>query len=217
MKRKAPRHRSVTANAPLPAWDDNPIGQQDLLTMVRKALSLQFSVQGHVDPNVDLSTTVDDYTQQEFYVLRRGALCEWGTPQAPAALKVPTWQLVPAPGTLAVVREIRIVNTGVAANSYVWGFATPDGGETTAFPQQRDQRMRGKVSAIVPKFAVINGPSFPSGGRVTVAAGATVIVPVTYVLTASDATVFKVCGETVNFIGEAYMAWTERPLGPQEL
>lgn len=200
-----------------PGWDRNPIGTLNLMTMVRKALGLQASVQGHAVPNVNLEVTLDDYTRSEFAFLRGGTLAEWFTSQNPVAGNNACWTLTPAAGTIAVVTEIRLVNFAAIVQQYRWGFTTADAGMTAAFPQQRDQRMRGKVSAIVPSFGVLLGPNLPSGARATVPVNGTLIIPVCYVLTASDATVFKVVNEAVNQIGEVGLTWTERPAGPQEI
>lgn len=201
---------------PPPGWDSNPVGTQSLMTLVRRALGLQFPVQGHANPNIELGVTVDDYTQQEFYVPRGGTLVEAFTSVAAVALKNGVWQLGSSQGILAVVREIHINNFAAGPNSYRWGFTTPDAGMTDLFGEPRDQRGRRGVPSCRMGFGSITLPTNPSGQRCNVAAGSSTIIPVNYVLTGADLTVFKVVSETVNLIGEVGLVWTERPLGPQE-
>lgn len=200
-------------------WDDNPIGQLDYMTQARRAMALQRSMQGHVDPNFNLSIQADDYTRDEFLWLRRGLLCTFQTTVAAVALANAVWQLQGRAGTLAIVTELRFVNLAAAATQYSWGLQSPTGGLASGTPQVRDERASGTaLSSCTPQFGTELGALASSGGRVTVAVNETVTVPVFYVLTGSNpsAKVLRIVNGAVNQLGEAGITWTERVMMPQE-
>ena len=208
--------RRITGGEKPPGWDDNPIGQLDYMTQARRALGLQRSMQGHVDPNFNISVQADDFTREEMLWLRRGLLCEFGTSVAAVALANGILQLRNSAGTVAVVTQLRFLNLSAGPTTYSWGITTPTGGLTTAFAQMRDQRAQAATNACVPQFGTEVGALGGSGGRVTVAVNETKTVPCLYVLTGANLQCLRIVCETVNIISQAHITWWERPQGPQE-
>jgi hypothetical protein len=211
--------RRITGGEKPPGWDDNPIGQLDYMTQARRAMALQRSMQGHVDPNFNLSVQADDYTRGEFLWLRRGLLCTFQTSVAAVALANAVWQLQPRLGTLAIVTELRFVNLSAGATQYSWGLQSPTGGLATGTPHLRDERASGtSLSACTPQFGTEVGALASSGGRVTVAVNETVTVPVFFVLTGTNTggRSFRIVNGAVNALGEAGITWSERTMNPQE-
>lgn len=196
--------------------------QQDYSTQVSKALSLTQRTPGHLDPRIQLGVTVDDFTQPEFWYLRKGELGSLFVPASAVAAQVCYAQLQPAAGKLVVVTAFTVVNYGVLFTVCNYGFAIGEGGGTVASGLPRDDRnLPGQLGSTV-RYGATAAPIIPNGGQVLVGVNQSIRTECEFVMTsptklASPFNVFKVLGSQLNQRLDITIEWRERALLPTEV
>jgi len=188
--------------------------QQDYTAQVGKALSIQGSVPGHVDPRLSTGIQVDDFTRPEFAYLRRLTLAYFGSnvPAGGAGL-FGFSSIRGGSGKIVVVEKVLIGNPTAATIVFSCGVqgAFPSGVGAVA-GTARDTRFGvGTLNTL----AVVRGgtdaapvaPSLPF--QVAVPAGATYCLEPQIVLVGVGS-FFSIIAGTANVAISAAWFWRER-------
>lgn len=208
--------RRTTGGERPPGWDNNPIGQQDLMTRARRALGLQRAVEGHVDPNYNLSIQALDLELPEYAMLSRARLAAHGNTIAAVAGQNP-WVAITCPtGSIAVITNLTLGNGGAAPTDWLVGLQTVQPAAGVLTPGvTRDSRLVATTAAQVTggTSAAAVTPAIPQ--VYTVPGNTCFTVPETWVVSAGQ---FLVAVSTsVNFVAHYALGWRERSVIGQEL
>lgn len=187
--------------------------QQDYSTQVARALGIQGSVPGHVDPRVGVGIQIDDLREVEFQYLRRCTTAYFGSTVAAVAGQFGFSSIRGGNGNLTILEKCIIANTSAAALVFSCGIqgAFPSGVGAVA-GTARDSRFG--VGVLNTLAAVRGGtdaapvaPSLPF--QVAVPAGQSVVLEPEIVL-ASAAAFFSIIAGTVNLGFSVGWFWRER-------
>lgn len=187
--------------------------QQDYSTQVGRALGIQGSVPGHVDPTVGVGIQVDDLREVEFQYLRRCIPAYYGSTVAAVAAQFGFSSIRGGNGNLTIVEKCIINNTSAAALVFNCGImaAFPNGVGAVA-GTARDSRFG---VGVLNTLAQVRGgndvapvaPALPF--QVAVPAGQSVCLEPGIVLSSSGA-FFSIIAGTVNLAFSVAWFWRER-------
>lgn len=117
--------RRVGGVSPSPP-DVRDVNQAEYATQLTRALGLQNRVPGHLEPDIGLSVTLDDYTKPEFWWARQGSRWQNRRSVGIVAAQYGFVQVIAPVGTLCVLERVLITNQGAGVLSFDYGFATAD-------------------------------------------------------------------------------------------
>lgn len=162
------------------------VNQPDYPQQIARAMGTQNTVPGRMDPLVSMGVQLDDFTLPEFWWLRRGLLGLWTGVQAAVAAQFGWVGIQGAVGTLTIVEQVVITNTGVAALPVQLGITavTPSSGAYFACGVRDVRNGLGAQCATtgaVRAAGALSPSNFPV--LVNVPAGNSVTVNVPWVLT----------------------------------
>jgi len=197
--------------------------QSDYNTALNKALQLVRSPPHPLNPFIDVSIQLDDFTRPEFGFLRRlnemAAVC-----LVPAvAAQFPEVQVIcNVRNSLIVLERMYITNGNAAVQTVSWGWAGFDGGVTIT-PEARDSRNFGNpgVAFITRQNTAAPAAPQPTAGFVRLGVDQTVVIELDQVIcnpAAGFATspTFKVLGNQVLTSLNVSLQYRERVLLPTE-
>lgn len=196
--------------------------QQDYATLMNRALQLQRNPPGVLDPRVQAGLTIDDLTRPEFQWLRRTNLYEAAGGRLAVVAQRAYMQLVPAPGMLTVVSEVKIYNANAFTQILNVGMAlgnAPLSGIPTSI---LDDRIPAFQSAAAVSSGSTAAPIAPTGQLVVLVTQQSITIPCNYVLTGNKgpaAPPFRcvsVVDTAVNTQINVGFTWSERFLLPSE-
>lgn len=190
--------------------------QQDLVTLVSSALSMQSRVPGKLFPLFQVQLLADDLTLPEYYKLRLGKLLAVGIQVPALAANLPFVYLQGADRLLSTVTRVEITNRNAALQSVAIGFqaAAPAAGGAGARGQNRDSRSG--FGGGIPTATLVNGgnsaaPTVPTVYvRAIIPAGQTWVCEQPWVLTGSGSFLTFVADLTVNQSLDVQLYWRER-------
>jgi len=205
---------------PSPATLDQ--NQPDYATQVGKALGMQGTIPGHLDPRLQLAITVDDFTRREFANLRRQHFWQGRCSMAAVAGQYGFMQLATVAGNITVIPRITIYNTSAAIMAFSWGFMNViAGGTAGAISPVDDRNLFSVQPAAIPLTVNSASAVRPLGSVVAVGIGQSLTMDVgpfvgTGQAAAAAAQAFTIKSLTQNATWEGMMEYSERFQLPTE-
>jgi hypothetical protein len=192
------------------------VGGPDYPDVMMRALRLKGQLPELVDPAMQIGFTLDDFTQTEFWWLRRGLRWVSGGTAAAVAGQQGFLTLGLGPGLIGIVDAIVV---GAAVNTRFGvvpaGGGLSGGANVGVFAQ--DSRMSsGTVTSTVVQIGA-NAAAIPGGAFLfNCPANQSVIIPVKSVLV-GNAALLAIQSGTANQAVDFAIAWHERPVFQEEL
>lgn len=188
------------------------VGQPDLSELTFRALQLKGALPAHLDRQIQLGLTVEDFTRPEFWWLRRGQLGYWPVNLPAVAGQLGTATIQGASGVLAVVERVIISNPAAAARSFLVGLSTalPGAGGVGQGLSRDTRSPSGTNCAVLGQAKAFAAPVTPTGNwLLTIQAGDTIILEPNAVLSGTGA-FYTVQALTVNEVLACQLEWRER-------
>jgi len=188
--------------------------QQSYATQVSRAMQLQRSTPGKLDPTIELSVTLDDYTRLEFLYLRRTVAFQAAVTMVGGAgrsLAQLTTSLASPSGTIATLRRFMITNDAAVGLVYNFGLAQATAGASAGVTSTLDARALNETPSLVASsINTVGAPVTPNQGIVRVPAQSTVVVDVNFVLVSGGPLSFKVIDTVAANPLSCTFVWEER-------
>lgn len=200
------------------------VNQQDYASQITAALGLQSRVPAHLDSNIQVGLTLDDFTRPEFAWLRK--LNRWTSyhGQPGIAGQRASMQLVPTPPVypvLIVIHRMTICNANAAAQAINYGWKQIEAGVPASYATM-DLRLGGNAVPFCSFGRMTNAaPALVrAGGLVFVAAGGSATVELDWVMNSpgnvGSGECFGIVNQAVLQSLDVTLEWSERAILPSE-
>lgn len=195
------------------------IRQPEIGERLYKALDVLPNWRGTIDPKVALTVPLEDLMAPEFWYLRGGRSFVYSRGVGALAGNVSGLQLLPSPGTLAIIDKVIVSNISGLTLGFAAGLGISAAG-TNDNPTTRDDRqpstlVPGAIAACQAQlFQVALSPNIGNAASVVLPADAVYTIEGPWVMAGSQAFVVKT--DNVNRAMAAAIFWRERRLMPVE-
>lgn len=204
--------------------DTVDVNQLDYSSLLTSALNLQRRMPGDLEPTLNASIQLDDWTLPEFWSLRKGTAWQKYVTLGAVALQKSFVQVLGGQGMVTILERVVVVNPTGVGQTFIYGITAFEAAAGGGFVGPMDDRYWGASSPgtlITGSTAV--APSVGNQGYAVVPAGATADIPLGrgVVLTgtpnaAGVVPVWKIVNNVVNVGVDVVLFWRERPILPSE-
>jgi len=152
--------------------------QQAYASQVAKALQLQGSIPGKLDPRIQLGINVDDLSARQFWHLRRGTSWQNFRDVTAVVGQRGFVQVLGSVGMIAKLEKVVVTNNAGGSLTFTYGLAAFEAAAGGGGVASCDDRAWSAVSpATVVTFGAAVAPLYSPGGWMIVPTGTSVDVP----------------------------------------